>query len=68
MATLHDIECVLLDTHEAARYLSIAPGTLMNWRSRKQQGPSYIKVGQRVRYRISDLQDFLDRQTVRVPK
>ena len=37
----------------------------MAWRSRKQPGPAYIKVGGRVRYDVQDLLTYLDSRKVR---
>ena len=45
------MEPSILTTHDAARYLGLSPGTLTNWRS-ANRGPSYVKVGGRVRYRL----------------
>lgn len=47
---------------EAARRLGIQPTTLANlrWSGR---GPRFVKIGSRVRYRLVDIEKFLDRQT-----
>lgn len=42
---------------EAARFLSISPRTLEQWR-RKRRGPAYYKVGRLVRYLLADLIQF----------
>jgi len=49
---------------EAAEYLGLKPQTLAVWACR-QEGPAYVKVGRSVRYRQIDLDDWLERQTVR---
>ena len=49
----------LLDEHRAARYLGLCVKTLRNWRS-AGKGPSYIKIGRIVRYRMRDLDDFVE--------
>jgi len=56
----------LLDTFEAARFLSISPDTLRGWRSRRHLcGPRYIKVHMHaVRYRRSDLDVFINARAV----
>lgn len=48
-----------LDTTAAAAYLGgIAVRTLANWRARGE-GPSYVRVGTRIAYRIEDLDSWL---------
>jgi excisionase family DNA binding protein len=50
----------VLTTREAARHLRVSPRTLEHWRLRGG-GPPFRKVGCRaVRYRLSDLDAFLD--------
>lgn len=44
---------------DAARRLGLQPGTLANMRYRGD-GPAYIRVGNRIRYRLTDLADWLD--------
>ena len=61
---IKDVE-PLLNTHEAAKYLKISSGTMTNWRNRKR-GPAYIKVGNNIRYQISDLQEWIKRQRVEI--
>lgn len=53
----------LLTTDEAAEVLAITASAVKAWRVRGG-GPRYIKVGQQVRYRLSDLLDWLDARTV----
>lgn len=48
---------------QAATYLGVTLDTLSKWRSRKI-GPSYYKVGRRVQYLITDLEDWRERQKV----
>lgn len=47
-----------LTKDEAAAVLSIHPYTLKRWRMRGY-GPQAVKVGGRVRYRLSDIQHWL---------
>ncbi len=54
----------LLTTREAADFLGVKPGTLDTWRSSKRYGLSYVKVGKHIRYRPSDLQEWIDSRTV----
>ena len=53
----------MLNTEKAARHLGIAAATLQYWRSTASQKISFIKVGGRVMYRISDLDKWLDDHT-----
>ena len=53
----------LLDTLEVARLIGVHPQTLSTWRS-QSQGPRWIKVGRKVKYRPNDVGDWLD-QNVR---
>lgn len=49
-----------LDETSAAIWLGgLATRTLANWRSQRR-GPRFIRVGRLIRYRIEDLQAFLD--------
>jgi hypothetical protein len=54
----------MLTTDEAAGYLGVAGSTLAGWRTRGQQGPPYIKLVGAVRYRLRDLETWLDKYTV----
>jgi hypothetical protein len=47
------------ETNAAAWLGGLAPRTLANWRS-QCRGPRFIRVGRLIRYRIEDLQAFLD--------
>lgn len=53
----------LLDEKQAADFLKLSPGTLSVWRSTGRHRLPYIKVGHRVRYRIADLENWLDSRT-----
>jgi len=50
-----------LDTPALSALLDVAEGTLANWRWRGI-GPRWIKVGGLVRYRESDVEEWLDSQ------
>lgn len=52
----------LLNRKEAARYLSVSPGTLAVWDCTKRYDLKPIKIGRSVRYRMSDLNHFLEEQ------
>lgn len=50
----------LLDPPAAARYINMSPETMRVWR-RTGTGPAFIRVASnRVRYRVSDLDAWLD--------
>lgn len=40
-----------------SRRWAVSPRTLEGWRYR-QKGPNFVRIGGRVRYRLSDLEDF----------
>jgi hypothetical protein len=52
-----------VDTSKAAKILGLQPGTLEVWRSRGR-GPRYKRVGRRVFYDLSDLENFANAHTV----
>ena len=54
---------ITLSPSEAAERLGVKYGTLRNWRWRGV-GPPFLKVGRSVRYRLVDLADWLDDNTV----
>ena len=49
----------LLNTREAAAYLTLKPVTLEAWRCRGG-GPVFVKLNKAVRYKQNDLDAFLD--------
>lgn len=49
----------LLTTPKAAEYLGLSRNTLNRWRW-DGRGPRYLKLGSAVRYRISDLDAFIE--------
>ncbi|MFH7319774.1 helix-turn-helix transcriptional regulator [Desulfurivibrio sp. D14AmB] len=52
-----------LTRQEAADFLGLKKGTLDVWATRGQ-GPRYLKLGRAVRYRLADLQEYME-QSVR---
>ncbi|WP_254789413.1 helix-turn-helix domain-containing protein [Variovorax sp. OV329] len=56
----------LLDDIRAAKFLGVAPKTLPVWRSTRRVEIPYIKIGRCVRYRLSDLQRFVEAKTIGV--
>jgi excisionase family DNA binding protein len=53
----------LLTTKEAADYFRIQPNTIEQWRV-KGQGPKFVKIGRCIRYRPTDIKDYLDQMLV----
>lgn len=49
----------LLDDTQAAAALSVKPGTLAVWRTTGRYNLPYLKIGRLVRYKASDLADWL---------
>lgn len=58
-ATLND----LLDEKQAASILQVKPGTLSVWRSTGRYSIPFVKVGRSVRYRLGDLNAWLESRT-----
>lgn len=54
----------LLSREEAAVYLGVKTNTLSVWATKKRYGLKYIKVGRLVKYRVSDLDDFIHLRTI----
>lgn len=59
----HANDIGLLTAKQAARYLSISTKWLANQRW-QGTGPKFIRVGGAVRYRVSDLEQFLEEAVV----
>lgn len=57
-------EKALVDQAAAAEILQVKPNTLTNWRCTKRYAIPYIKVGRCVRYRVSDLLQFMENTRV----
>ena len=55
----------LVSRKEAADFLGLKPQTLQVWQSKLNKELPYIKVGHLVKYRVSDLEDFVKRQTIK---
>lgn len=52
----------LINTESAAALLGVKPATLIAWRHRRT-GPSFVGIGRLIRYRPSDLLEWLERRT-----
>ena len=53
----------LLSRRQAAEYLGVKENTLAIWACNKRYNLSVIKVGRLCKYRLSDLEKFLDERT-----
>lgn len=62
MMTTIKLQEPLLNRKEAAKLLNVSPGTLAVWDCTKRYNLHPIKIGRAVRYRLSDLQCFLEQQ------
>ncbi len=54
----------LVTPEQAADFLGTTPGNLAVWRCERRVNLPYIKVGKSVRYRVEDLQRFVEQRTV----
>lgn len=59
--------CPTLDAKQAAEFLGVQEQTLAAWRCNRKYPLPYIKVGRKIRYRLSDLERFLASRTVGEP-
>jgi len=49
---------------EAAEFLNIKAETLQSWRSTRRYDLPFVKIGRLAKYRLSDLQAFIERHMV----
>lgn len=56
---IKEMNDIFVSREEAAKILGVKPGTLSVWASTKKYPLKYIKVGSKVRYKKSDLDEFL---------
>jgi excisionase family DNA binding protein len=54
----------LCTREQAAAYLGVKPQTLAVWLTTKRYNLPVVKVGSLVRYRLTDLEAFLDSRTI----
>ena len=57
-----ELRTTTVSPEDTAERLGNTPETLANWRWRGT-GPPYVLVGRRIRYRLTDLAEWLDAQT-----
>ena len=53
----------VFDEYEAAKFLKKSVQTLRNDRC-SRKGPAYLKLGRSVRYKVSDLLEYLERHRI----
>ena len=53
----------LLTRDEAAAYLNVKPNTLAIWATTGRYDLPFVRIGRCVRYRLADLEAFIERQT-----
>lgn len=58
--TTRDFRETYLKTKQAAELLQVSYKTLESWRRTQLQGPPYCKIGRTVRYRLSDLEAYME--------
>jgi len=61
-STILSSQHLLLDEKAAAQLIDVAPGTLSVWRSTGRYQLPFVKIGRNVRYRRTDLTDWLERR------
>lgn len=55
----------LLTTEQTADYIGLTARTLETWRTKlHHKGPAFIRLGSRVRYRLCDVDQWLEAQRV----
>ncbi|TIX48845.1 helix-turn-helix transcriptional regulator [Alteraurantiacibacter aquimixticola] len=56
---------MLLNTRDAADYLGLSSSTLEHWRTTEpMRGPAFVRLGHQVRYRQSDLDEYVNSSVV----
>lgn len=58
---------ILLNRKEAAEFLGTTEGTLAVWATTKRYNLPMVKIGRLVKYRLSDLEAFIERRTTNLP-
>lgn len=54
-----EVQELFVNDVEAAKIISASPQTMRAWRT-QGRGPAYCKLGRMVRYKVSDLFDFMN--------
>lgn len=53
----------LISSADASRILGVSNGTLAVWRCTGRYNLAYVKVGSRIRYRLEDIEQFIQERT-----
>lgn len=61
-----DNDIVLVDTRQAAQILCVSPHTLDVWRATNRYPLPFVRIGRKIRYRMSDLCTFVAQNTCNV--
>lgn len=64
-ALIHKRQQKLLSRKEAAEMLGITPETLAAWKCLQRYDLPVVMVGRCPRYRLSDIESFIERNTIR---
>jgi predicted DNA-binding transcriptional regulator AlpA len=54
---------LLTEREAAAMIADLKPATLSKWR-RRRKGPRYLKLGSKVRYRLTDIEEWTAAQLI----
>ena len=54
----------LITRDEAAEMLGLKPQTLAKWAHTKQSDLKMIKIGSTVRYRVADVEEFIEKSYI----
>lgn len=65
MKLIAELNDALISRETAANYLGVKPATLACWASTKRYPIPMIKVGRSVKYRKSDLDAFINHNTIK---
>lgn len=57
------IKALVMNDVDAAAYLGMSPNTLRKWRT-TSRGPAYICCGRLKKYRLADLEAYIEKQSV----
>jgi len=55
----------LVNTLDASKLLSIPASTLIKWRSTGEVRLPYVRIGRLIKYRTSNLKEFIESHTIK---
>ena len=62
---MREIQPALMTREEAAKYLGMSMATLATWVSKNPGRLPYVKMGRLAKYRKEDLDNFIEKNTIR---